>query len=90
MWASFQRIIKIFTKTFVAKLLKIWVWHPGSEIRNPGSEIRDPRSGIRDPGSGKNIFRKPDPGLGSKKTPDPGSGPATLMNIVQAYIILCR
>jgi hypothetical protein len=43
-------------------LSKVWVWDPGSEIR--------------DPGSGKNLFRIPDPGV--KKAPDPGSGSATL------------
>jgi hypothetical protein len=43
-------------------LSNIWVWDPGTEIR--------------DPGSGKNLFRIPDPGV--KKAPDPGSGSATL------------
>ncbi len=57
MWANFQRIIELFTKKIVKKLLKIWSWDPGSEIR--------------DPGSGKNLFRIPDPGV--KKAPDPGS-----------------
>jgi hypothetical protein len=66
-WTSFQRIIELFTQKFVIKLLKFWVW-------DPGSEIRDPRSGIRDPGSGKNFFRIPEPGPGVKKAPDPGSG----------------
>ena len=50
-WANFQRIIELFTKKIVKKLLKIWSWDPGS--------------GIRDPGSGKNPFRIPDPGSGS-------------------------
>jgi hypothetical protein len=62
-WASFQRIIELFTqKTGVTKLSKIWVMDPGS--------------GIRDPGSGKNLFQIPDPGV--KKATDPGSGSATL------------
>jgi hypothetical protein len=56
-WANFQRVIELFTKKIVKKLLKIWFWDPGS--------------GIRDPGSGKNLFRIPDPGV--KKAPDPGS-----------------
>jgi hypothetical protein len=56
-WASFQRIIELFTQKIVNKLSKIWIWDPGSEIRNPGS--------------GKNLFRIPDPGV--KKAPDPGS-----------------
>jgi hypothetical protein len=63
-FANFQRIIEVFTKKIVKKLLKIWSWDPGSEIR--------------DPGSGKNPFRIPDPGV--KKAPDPGSGSATLIN----------
>jgi hypothetical protein len=54
-WANFQRIIELFTKKIVKKLLKIWSWDPGSGIRkklipdpgsrgqkapNPGSRIR--------------------------------------------------
>ncbi len=31
-WANFQRIIELFTKKIVKKLLKIWSWDPGSEI----------------------------------------------------------
>jgi hypothetical protein len=27
-WANFQRIIELFTKTIVKKLLKIWSWDP--------------------------------------------------------------
>jgi hypothetical protein len=61
-WANFQRIIELFAQKIVSKLSKVWVWDPGS--------------GIRDPGSGKNLFRIPDPGV--KKAPDPGSGSATL------------
>ena len=34
-WANFQRIIELFTKKIVKKLLKIWSWDPGSEIRDP-------------------------------------------------------
>jgi hypothetical protein len=49
-WANFQRIIELFTKKIVKKLLKIWSWDPGSKIRDPRSGIRkkpipDPRSG---------------------------------------------
>jgi hypothetical protein len=36
-WANFQRIIKLFTQNIVTKLSKIWVWYPGSGIRDPGS-----------------------------------------------------
>jgi hypothetical protein len=54
-WANFQKIIELFTKKIVKKLLKIWSWDPGSGIRkkpipdpgsrgqkapNPGSRIR--------------------------------------------------
>jgi hypothetical protein len=34
-WPSFQRIIEHFTQKIVTKLLKIWVWDSGSEIRDP-------------------------------------------------------
>ncbi len=45
--ANFQRIIELISQKIVTKLYKIWVWDPGSEIR--------------DPGYGKNLFRIPDP-----------------------------
>jgi hypothetical protein len=32
---SFQRIIELFTQKFVTKLSRIWVWDPGSEMRDP-------------------------------------------------------
>jgi hypothetical protein len=53
-WASFQRIIDLFTQKFVTKLYKIWGWDPGSGIRDSGSKIRDP-----DPGPG--VIKAPDP-----------------------------
>ncbi len=34
--ANFQRIKKLFTTKIVTKLSKIWVWDPGSEIRDQG------------------------------------------------------
>jgi hypothetical protein len=34
-WVNFQSIIELFTKKIVKKLLKIWSWDPGSEIRDP-------------------------------------------------------
>jgi hypothetical protein len=34
-WVNFQRIVELFTPKIVTKLLKIWVWDPGSEIRDP-------------------------------------------------------
>jgi hypothetical protein len=67
-WANFQRIVKVFTQKIFNMLSNIWVWDPGSEIRDPISGIRDPE---------KNLFRIPDPGV--KKAPDPGSGSATLV-----------
>jgi hypothetical protein len=36
-WANFQRIIELFAQKIVTKLSKIWVWDPGSGIRDPGS-----------------------------------------------------
>ncbi len=36
-WANYQRIIELFTQNIVTKLSKVWVWDPGSEIRDPGS-----------------------------------------------------
>jgi hypothetical protein len=54
-WANFQRIIELFTKKIVKKLLKIWSWDPGSgknlfRIPDPGVKkhpIPDPGSRIR-------------------------------------------
>jgi hypothetical protein len=45
-WANFQRIIELFTQKIVPKLskIKIWVWGPGSEIRDPEKPIPDPGS----------------------------------------------
>jgi hypothetical protein len=57
-WASFQRIIELFTQKFVTKLSRIWVW-------DSGSEIRDTEKHIPDPGSGSRGQKAPDPGSGS-------------------------
>ena len=51
-WANFQRIIELFTKKIVKKLLKIWSWDPGSgknlfRILDPGVK----KHPIPDPGS---------------------------------------
>jgi hypothetical protein len=59
-WASFQRIIEIFTQKFVTKLSKIWVWDPGSYS---GSRIRRRQKGT---GSWISLFR---PWLGDLKIP---------------------
>ncbi len=93
-WANFQRIIELFTKKIVKKLLKIWSWDPGSEIRDPGSgknlfRIPDPqvkKHPIRDPESGKNLFRIPDPRVKKHPIPDPGSGSATLGRGNQSFV----
>jgi hypothetical protein len=61
--ANFPRIIEVFTQKFVTKPSKIWVWDPGSEIRDPEKTYSESRI--------------PDPGV--KKAPDPGSGSATLL-----------
>ncbi len=61
-WASFQRIIEIFTQKFVTKLSKIWNWDPRSGIRI--KPILEPRSWIWV--------------QGSKRHPDPKSGFAIL------------
>jgi hypothetical protein len=66
-WASFQRIIELFTQKFVTNLSKIGVWDPGSEIRDWentyfGSWI-------------------PDPGPEVKKAPDHGSGSTKLLTV---------
>jgi hypothetical protein len=55
-WADFQRIIELFTKKIVKKLLKIWSWDPGSEIRDPEKTY----SGSRIQGSKSTQSRIPD------------------------------
>ncbi len=57
-WANFQRIIELLTQKIVNKLSKIWVWDPGSEIRDPGKTY----SGSRIQGSKKHRIPDPDPG----------------------------
>jgi hypothetical protein len=56
-WANFQRIVEVFGQKFFNMLSNIWVWDPGS--------------GIRDPEKTYSGSRIPDPGV--KKAPDPGS-----------------
>jgi hypothetical protein len=68
-WANFQiiqRIIELFTKKIVKKLLKIWSWDPESEIRDPEKPIPDPGSRGQkapDPGSGSPTLFISDPGF---------------------------
>jgi hypothetical protein len=52
-WANFQSIIEVLTKKIVKKLLKIWSWDPGSEIRDPEKTYPGSRGQkAPDPGSG--------------------------------------
>jgi hypothetical protein len=56
-WANFQRIIELFSQKMVTKLSKIWVWDPGSEIRDPVKTY----SGSRIQGSKRHRIPDPDP-----------------------------
>jgi hypothetical protein len=56
-WANFQRIIVFFTQKIVTKLSKIWVWDPGSEIRDPEKTY----SGSRIQSSKRHRIPDPDP-----------------------------
>jgi hypothetical protein len=68
-WPKFKEI-ELFTQKIVTKLSKIWVWDPGSEIRDPEKTY----SGSRIQGSKMH------------RIPDPGSGSATLVIIVYTYV----
>ncbi len=35
--AQFSKNYEVFTQKIVTKLSKLWIWDPGSEIRDPGS-----------------------------------------------------
>jgi hypothetical protein len=48
-WANFRRIAEVFTQKIFNMLSNIWVWDPGSEIRDP--EITYPGSRIQGSGS---------------------------------------
>ncbi len=56
-WANFQRIIEFFTQKIVTKLSKIWLWGPGSEIR----DLEKTYFGSRIQGSKRHRTRIPDP-----------------------------
>jgi hypothetical protein len=56
-WDNFQRVIELFTPKIVTKLSKIWVWDPGSEIRDPEKTY----SGSRIQGSKRHRIPDPDP-----------------------------
>ncbi len=47
---NFQRIIEFFTQKIVTMLSKIWVWDPGSEIRDPEKTYSRSKKAL-DPGS---------------------------------------
>jgi hypothetical protein len=56
MWGNFQRIIELFTKKIVKKLLNIWSWDP--EKTYSGSRIQgSKRHRIPDP---QHCFQLPD------------------------------
>jgi hypothetical protein len=63
-WANFQRAVEVFTQKMFNMLSNIWVWDPGSEIRDPKKTY----SGSRIQGSKRH------------RIPDPGSGSATLLS----------
>jgi hypothetical protein len=49
--SNFRRIVELFTQKFTTKLLKLWVWDSGSEIRDPektysGSRISNTDSAV--------------------------------------------
>jgi hypothetical protein len=68
--ANFHRIVEVFTQKIFNMLSNIWVWDPGSEIRDPEKTYSGSR--IPDPG----VKKAPDPG---SLIPDPGSVSATLL-----------
>jgi hypothetical protein len=81
-WANFQRNIELFSHKIVNKLSKIWIWNPGSEIRDPEKTY----SGSRIQGSKRNRIPDPDPQHWDpwiKKGLDPRSGSATLLCYVR-------
>jgi hypothetical protein len=53
----FRRIIEVFTQKIFTKLSKIWVWDPGSEIR----DLEKTYSGSRIQGSKRRRIPDPDP-----------------------------
>ena len=57
MWANFQRIVEVFTQKIFNMLSNIWVWDPGSEIRDPEKTY----SGSRIQGSKRHRIPDPDP-----------------------------
>jgi hypothetical protein len=72
--ASLKKIIELFTRKFVTKLSKIWVWDPRSGIRVPEKTYSGSR--IRVQGSNRHLI------------PDPGSRSATLIYLERIRILL--
>jgi hypothetical protein len=64
-FSNFKKIIELFTPKIVTKLSKIWVWDPGSEIRDPE----------------KNLFRIPDPGVKKAPDPGSATLLPTLLRM---------
>jgi hypothetical protein len=59
-WANFQRIVEVFTKKIFKMLSNIWVWDPGSEIRDPEKTYSESRvQKGTDPGSGSATLISP-------------------------------
>ncbi len=56
-WANFQRIVEVFTQKIFNMLSTIWVWDPGSEIRDPEKTY----FGSRIQGSKRHRIPDPDP-----------------------------
>jgi hypothetical protein len=56
-WANFQIIVEVFTQKIFNMLSNIWVWDPGSEIRDPEKTY----SGSRIQGSKRHRIPDPDP-----------------------------
>jgi hypothetical protein len=57
-WPNFPRVIEDFTQKIVTKPSKIWVWNPGSEIRDPEKTY----SGSQIPIQGSKRYQIPDSG----------------------------
>ncbi len=56
-WANFQRIVEVFTQKMFNMISNIWVWDPGSEIRDPEKTY----SGSQIQGSKRHRIPDPDP-----------------------------
>ncbi len=76
-WATFQRIIELFTKKIAKKLFKIWSWDPGSRgQKGTGSRIRIRNTGENDVRLGRpcEAVGPPDAGVGEVDVAPGGLG----------------